>query len=76
MITNSTDTLPFHSTEQDNMFINMAGRRFKFMFEDVGNKADIQGILDMDKSYRAAKAALMNLIRGKASSRYYASNYV
>jgi hypothetical protein len=76
LVTNASDTLPFHAVEQDNMFTLMAARRFKFMFEDVGGKADVQAILDLDSSYRSSKAALINLIKGKNPSRYYASHYV
>lgn len=75
LVTASTDTLPFHSTEQDNMFIAMAGRRFKYLFEDVANKADIQAVLNADMTYRASKAALLALIRGRNPARTYASNY-
>lgn len=75
LVTLSSDVLPFHSTEQDYMFIEMCSRRFKYMFEDVQNAGDIQAILDKDSGYRNSKAALMNLIRGKAPSRNYSSQY-
>lgn len=65
LVTSSTDTMPFHNTEESNTFCIMAGRRFKFLFEDVENKNDIQGILDNDVSYLTARATLLRLIRGQ-----------
>ena len=75
LVTVATDNLPFHNTEQDNMFIAMAGRGFKYLYEDVGNKQDIQGILEADRGWRASKAALMNLISGKQPTQYYSRFY-
>jgi hypothetical protein len=64
MVEEATDEMPFHNTEENYTFCALAGRRFKFMFEDVDNKADIQQILDNDVSYRTALGTLMRLIRG------------
>jgi hypothetical protein len=75
LVTVSSDALPFQNTEEEYCFTNMASRRFKFMFEDVKNKADITNILMNDTSYRTAKAALINLIKGKNSTKYYGSVY-
>ena len=71
----STDTMPFHLAEESNAFCLMAGRRFKFMFEDVDNKADIQAILDNDVSYRTAKSTLIRLIKGVNPPGYWAHSY-
>jgi hypothetical protein len=64
MVTLSSDNMPFHNDEENFAFSEMCGRRFKFMFEDVKNEADIQRILDADTSYRSAKATLLKLIKG------------
>lgn len=69
------DVLPFHNSTEANTFCQMAGRRFKFMFEDVENKADIQGILERDVSYRNAKGSLVRLIRGTNAPKHYAPRY-
>jgi hypothetical protein len=71
----STDYLPFHLAEESNMFCAMAGRRFKFLFEDVNNQADVQGILDNDVSYRTARGTLIRLMRGTNAPGYYAPRY-
>jgi hypothetical protein len=72
----ASDTMPFHNNEEANTFSQMAGRRFKFMFEDVKNQADIQGILDNDVSYRSAKGTLVRLMRGTNAPSRYAPRYV
>lgn len=69
------DTMPFHNTTESNVFCQMSGRRFKFMFEDIENKSDIQGILDNDQSYRRAQATLIRLVRGSNPPGYWAHNY-
>lgn len=71
----ASDTMPFHNTTEANTFCQMAGRRFKFMYEDVDNKADIQGILDNDVSYKNARGTLVRLLRGSNASGYYAHSY-
>lgn len=71
----STDTMPFHLAEESNAFAMMAARRFKFLFEDVDGKADIQNILENDVSYRTAKSTLLRLIRGTNPPGYYAPVY-
>lgn len=75
LVTDATDTMPFHNTDENNTFCMVAGRRFKFMYEDVDNKADIQAILDNDASYRTARATLLKLITGVNPSRYWAHSY-
>lgn len=71
----ASDTMPFHNSTEANAFCWAAGRRFKFMFEDVENKGDIQGILDNDVSYRTARGTLIRLIRGTNAPGYYAPVY-
>lgn len=75
MISLSTDDLPFHNDEENFTFTQMASRRFKFSFEDVEGKADIQGILDQDRSYITARATLYKLLRGQNPQRYYGASY-
>ena len=75
LVTDATDTMPFHNTDENNSFCMAAGRRFKFMYEDTENKADIQSILDNDVSYRTARATLLKLITGVNPSRYWAHSY-
>lgn len=65
MISQASDTLPFANDEESYAFCEMAGRRFKFMFEDVKNELDVAGVLDKDTSYRKAKARLINFIKGQ-----------
>lgn len=65
LVSNASDTMPLHNAEENNSFCAMAGRRFKYLFEDVKDKQDIQGILDQDLSYRTAKGTLLRLISGK-----------
>lgn len=71
----ASDTMPFHNTTEANTFCQMAGRRFKFMFEDVENKLDIQAILDNDVSYKTARGTLVRLIRGTNAPGYWAHSY-
>jgi len=71
LISAYTDNLPFHNDEENYTFCEMAGRRFKFMFEDTKNEADISTILYKDLTYKTAKARLMNLLKGQNPSRSY-----
>lgn len=75
MVTASSDNLPFHNDEENFTFTEMAGRRFKFMFEDVKNEADIQRILEADTSYRSAKSTLLKLLRGQNPAPCYGYRY-
>jgi hypothetical protein len=75
MVEQATDEMPFHNKEENYTFCAMAGRRFKFMFEDVDNKADIQNILDNDASYRTAQGTLIRLVRGTNPPGYWAPAY-
>lgn len=74
-VSSASDTMPFHNNEENYAFAMMAGRRFKFMFEDVDNKSDITQILDNDVSYRRAQGTLLRLIRGTNAPGFYAPAY-
>lgn len=75
LLDEASDTMPFHNTTEANVFCQMASRRFKFKFEDVDNKADIQNILDNDVSYRTARGTLIRLVRGTNPPGYWAPAY-
>jgi len=75
LIDDAGDNLPFHSSEENYMFCQMAGRRFKFMFETADKPQDIQAILDNDVSYNRSKAALYRLMKGQEASSYYGHYY-
>jgi hypothetical protein len=75
MVTASSDNMPFHNDEENFVFVEMCGRRFKFMFEDNKNTADIQQILDNDTSYRSAKSTLLKLLSGQNPSSRYGAIY-
>lgn len=75
LVSSASDTMPFHNTEEANAFCALSGRRFKFLFEDVKDKQDIQSILDNDVSYRAAKGTLLRLISGKNPPNRWAPVY-
>jgi hypothetical protein len=76
MISVATDTVPLHNDEEANAFAQMAGRRFKFMFEDVSGKMDIEQVLDKDVTYRRAKARLAALIVGMNPGKKYIHGYM
>jgi hypothetical protein len=65
LVSASSDTMPLHNNAENYAFCAMAGRRFKYLFEDVKDKQDIQQILDMDLSYRTARGTLLRLVSGK-----------
>jgi hypothetical protein len=75
MVTVAADSLPFHNDEESFTFSEMAARRFKFMYEDVKNAADIQAVLDADTSYRSATATLYSLLKGENAKNWYGSVY-
>lgn len=70
-VSNATDTLPFATTEQAYAFTEMAGRRFKFLFE---GKVDIP--MDQDPVYREARSRLFALLKWRQPSRAYGRRYV
>lgn len=67
----STDSIPLTTTDQQYAFVDMAARRFKFLFE---GKVDIP--MDTDPVYREARARLFSLLGWKQPSRKYGRAYV
>lgn len=76
MVDESSDLIPLYTVEETYAFAQMAGRRFKFMFENVDNKQDIQAVLDGDMTYRRAKARLLAFMVGKNPGNKYNPGYV
>jgi hypothetical protein len=70
-VVNSTDVLPLTTTDQQYAFIDMASRRFKFLFE---GKVDIP--MDSDPVYREARSRLFSLMGWKQPPRTYGKTYV
>ena len=70
-VVNSTDTLPFRTTAESNAFVDMAARRFLFMF----TKQPQQG-LETDDIYKSSKATLQNLMRTYTSTHAYGWRYL
>ena len=70
-VVNSTDVLPLTTTDQQYAFIDMASRRFKFLFE---GKVDIP--MDSDPVYREARARLFSLMGWKQPPRTYGKTYI
>lgn len=75
IVSSSTDTMPFHTTEENYAFAEMAARRFKFKWEDVKNEADIVAVLEKDRTYLSAKATLIHLIKGRNPRTHYGFKY-
>ncbi len=69
----ATDELPFHSKEEAHTFCAMAGRRFKFMFENAQNT---ELVLSQDPAYQGAKGRLIRLIKGKNPYTSYGKVYL
>ena len=69
-VTIEADVLPFTSTNQDYAFIDMASRRFKYLFE-----GKLDQPMEADPVYREARARLFALIRGKPASAHYGKVY-
>lgn len=69
MVTNTTDTLPFHNNEEAFAFCSMAARRMEAMMK--GGQAD----LNMDPVYNSARARLLNLIRPTNPCNSYGKQY-
>jgi len=69
-VTNSTDTLPFHSTIESNAFIECAARRFKFLTEGTE-----LGSMEQDPTYANAKTTLLRLIRPTNPPNRYGYHY-
>jgi hypothetical protein len=75
MVTNESDVLPFHNDEESFTFTEMAGRRFKYMYEDVKNVNDIQAVLNKDTGHITATCTLYALIKGQNPTNSYGSRY-
>lgn len=75
MVTNSTDTIPLHNTEEANAFVLMCSRRFKVLYEDVDKASDIAAVLDIDRTYNRAKKTLLQLIKGVNPPNKYSPTY-
>lgn len=70
MVSNSTDTLPFHNNEEYYSFVSMASRRFHFMKSEQG-----LGLLTQDSTYNNAKARLYALMRQDNPAKSYGYRY-
>jgi hypothetical protein len=70
MVSNSTDTMPFHNLEEFYAFIDMASRRFRFLI----TKQPV-GELPKDATYSNAKSRLYALMRPTNPSMWYGSRY-
>lgn len=72
-VENSTDEIPFHTSEQVHAFCSAASRRFKFLFENAQN---LDLVLQNDASYKGARSRLARLIKGRSPYASYGSDYV
>lgn len=70
MVTNSTDTMPFHNNEEHYAFVSMAAQRFQFMIEKKP-----MGELMNDSTYANAKTRLYNLLQWKNPNQSYGKRY-
>lgn len=70
-VSNSTDLIPVATTDQFYAFTEMAGRRFKFLYE---GKVDVP--MDSDPVYREARSRLFSLLKWKQPSKRYGKIYV
>jgi hypothetical protein len=69
-VTNSSDTLPFHTESEAQAFCRLAQRRFKWLLKD-----DDTAKLVNDPEHMKAKSTLFALIQGKPPSRFYNAAY-
>ena len=69
-VSNSTDTLPFHTEQEAQAFADMASRRFKFMAQDL-NVSDLEN----DADYIFQRSTLMNLMRHRNPNKKYGKRY-
>lgn len=69
-VSSASDTLPFQNDQESHTFLRMAGRRFKFLYQEK----DL-ATLDQDPERALAKVALVQLILGKNPPRQYANVY-
>ena len=70
MVTDSTDTLPFHNDEEAYAFCGMAAQRLKFLM----NEKDT-GSLPNDAAYANAKSRLYDLMRVADPKKTYGKRY-
>ena len=70
MVTVAADTLPFHTTAEDNAFIDMCARYFQFLFTNQPTEN-----LEHDTIYRRAKATLINLMKPVKPNNKYGYHY-
>lgn len=61
-VTDSTDTLPFHTEPEAQTFCQAAGRRFKAMIEE---SSDVERFILADPSYTTARTRLMAMMKGR-----------
>lgn len=69
-VTNSSDTLPFHNESEAQTFCDMAGRRFKYLFEQKP-----EATIFNDPIYISAKSRIFNLMIGRNPRGKYGSRY-
>lgn len=74
-VTNSSDTLPFITTEEYHAFIRCASRRFEFYKMRNTEFGQAIGDLNKDPIYSNAKACLYNLMRPTNPAKYYGHSY-
>jgi len=70
LVSDTTDTIPFHNNEEAYTFVDMAARRFNFMI----NKKE-RGLLTQDSTYSNAKSRLYQLIKPTDAKQYYGKRY-
>lgn len=70
MVTNSSDTMPFHNTEEFYTFSEMAARRFKFLITKQPT-----GELSKDATYTNGKSRLYALMRPTDPKMWYGNRY-
>ena len=66
----AADTLPFTTVQEDHAFLDMASRRFQFMF----TKQPMEG-LEQDIIYKTARTGLLNLLRQNYPTTEYGYSY-
>lgn len=71
MVSDSTDTLPFHNNEEAYAFVTLAARRFKFMIAEQP-----MGLLPQDPTYANAKARLYNFLKPTDAYPRYGRTYL
>lgn len=69
-LTAEADALPFHSTSEENAFIDMCARYFQFLFT-----AQPTENLEMDTVYRRAKTSLIHLMKPMKPNNKYGYKY-